>query len=242
MTKQLFIVNKTTCLSNEQINKYIRAVQKQVDHDFYPIWGQKCVISLTEENLIDRSNSWVFYFLDYPPDSLHLPEGVLGFHEQHDGVPDGYIFAKTDLDNGLDPCVTFSHEVLELLADVYTTWCALVEVNGVTPMLYSIEVCDAVEDDGDGYMIDDCRVSNFLYPEWFNPTSRNVKYDHRGLCKAPLEIRPGGYMPVFDFKDTQWKQIAGPESKRFTVKSTTRSSFTRMAKRNKLIKLQKSSQ
>lgn len=239
MIQNLYIVNKTTCLSNDQIQKYVNAVQTQINRDFYPVWGQKAKLILESEDLVDKNNSWVLYFLDYPPDSFGIGDGILGFHEHEEGLPSAYVFAKTDIDNHLDPCVTFSHEVLELLADVFTTWCALVQINNTSPLLYSVEVCDAVEDDADGYIIDGCRVSNFVYPDWFEPTSKAKVFDHNKLCKKPLEIRESGYMPVFDFNQGQWTQIVGSKAKRFELKSKTRSAFTRFTKRNNLLEAQK---
>ena len=231
-TRTLLVVNKTTVLKDEIIQKYINAVQKQVTNDFGPIWGSYGTIKLVPESNLKRyKDPWVLYFLDEPPKDNKDMDGILGYHIKENVAPAAFVFAKTDLDYNLDPCVTFSHEVLELLADISTTWCSLVDTPD-GPTLYSIEVCDAVEGDDEAYTIDGCKVSNFVYPEWFDPTNEGLQYDFKNLCKKPLEIRPGGYMSIFRLGDKEWSNINGPNAKRLEVKKKTRYPLTCTCKLN----------
>ncbi len=227
--KTIVIVNRSTCLPDAKIASYIVAVQKQITEHFGPIWGYFANLKLIKEHELKYyKGAWTLYFQDYPPKNEPGLEGVLGYHDVFQGVPVGYVFAKTDLDYKLDPCVTFSHEILEMLADSMTTYCALV---GDT--LYSIEVADAVEDDEDAYIIEGQRVSNFVYPEWFDPRCTGKQVDHRALLRKPLELRPGGYIPVFTIgKDTEWRNLEGGKARRLHIKQDTRPGFTRMARRN----------
>lgn len=227
--KSICIVNRSSCLPDATIAKYIIAVQKQITQDFGPVWGYFANLKLVKEDQLKYyKGSWVLYFDDYPPKGEEGMEGVLGYHDVEMGIPVGYVFAKTDLDYKLDPCVTFSHEILEMLADSMTTTCCLV---GDT--LYSMEVADAVEDDGDAYVVEGQRVSNFVYPEWFDPRCLGRRVDHRGLLRRPLELRPGGYIPVFTIgKDTEWRNLEGGKARRLQIKQETRPGLTRMARRN----------
>jgi len=232
--KTIVVINKSTCVPNATIAKYVAAVQKQVNNDFGPVWGYFANLKLIpEQDLKNYPGAWMCVFLDYPPKEFGDMQGVLGFHDVYitDATPISYVFAKTDLDFKLDPCVTFSHEILEMLADCYCTFNALID-----DTLYSIEVADAVEDDGDAYVIGDQRVSNFMFPEWFDPRCKGKKVDFRGLCRTPLQILPGGYMPVFTIgKDKEWRDLFGPKAKRLEVKNQTRPQFTRRAARNRLL-------
>lgn len=233
--KNILVVNKSTCLPNTEIARYIVAVQSQISEHFGPIWGYFATLKLVAEEDIRRyPGAWVIWFLDYPPQDATDLAGILGYHDVLvDGTPVAYIFAKLEQEYKIAPSVTFSHEVLEMLADAYTTWCALI---GNT--LYCIEVCDAVEDDDDGYNIGDVRVSNFVYPEWFDPRSTGKRVDFVGKCRHPLHILDGGYMSVFEIgKDHSWRNIGGAKARRLALKTETRAWGTRKAKRNNLIQM-----
>jgi hypothetical protein len=83
------------------------------------------------------------------------------------GQPLGQVFARTTLDEGGLWTVTFSHEMLEMLADPNINLCAFDED---ARRLYAYEVCDAVEADALGYEIDGVTVSDFVLDSWFEPS------------------------------------------------------------------------
>ena len=233
--KNIAVINRTTCLTDDKVGGMILSVQKQINQHFAPIWGVSAVLTLMKERDFTRYNkgAWVIYFDDKPKPG---EEEAYGYHENSpDGDPVGYVFAGLDLANNLDPCVTFSHEVLEMLADPACNACVLVEQHG-RPVLYATEVCDAVEDDSDAYVIGDYRVSNFVTPEYFDPLDKNKQLDFRRLLNRPLEIRRGGYMPVFRIGvDKEWTQFEGEHARRLQIKKATRQGFSRTFKRNERI-------
>lgn len=237
--KNIYLVNKSTCVTNSELNKYALAIQKQVQEHFAPAWGISAYVKVvTDTSKIEpTSYNGIIYIVDFP-DSKNL-EGVLGYHDYTpSGQPVGYVFAGVDKKYGLEVSVTLSHEVLEMLGDVFCSWCTFVEINRV-PTLLAIEVCDPVEDDDDGYMIDGVKVSNFVMPDWFEPTSKAKVFDFRKQLTKPLEIRPGGYIGAFRIgKDKQWTNIEGSNAKRLHIKEEVRPEFTRTAKRNNLMRSQ----
>ena len=241
--KNIYVVNESTVLSDATLTKYCLAIQKQVQQHFEPAWGISAYVKMVPKSAVSTipqtSYNGIIYIIDTPDTKDPELQGVLGYHDYTlYGQPIGYVFAKTDIDNGLSPSVTLSHEILEMLGDVFCNWNTLVEVRN-QPWLFSIEVCDAVEDDDDGYDIDGVRVSNFVYPDWFEPTSKATRLDHLRQCKYPLEIRPGGYMSVFRIGiDKQWIEVNGPKAKRLEIKKKYRSGYTRTAKRNNALKHQ----
>lgn len=122
--------------------------------------------------------------------------GVLGYHTV---TPTGRAYAKVFTDPafnaGEDWCTTdgavttvISHELLEALGDPYCAWWA--DKDATTEA--ALEVADPVE--GDSYVIDGVRVSNFVTPRWTRPGIG--PYDYLGILSAPLTIAPGGYMIV----------------------------------------------
>lgn len=75
---------------------------------------------------------------------------------------------------------------------------------------YAYEVCDAVEDDALGYDINGVRVSDFVYPQYFETFWKKgaTKFDHLGHLKGPLPaLTHGGYMAYLDFATGQWNQL-----------------------------------
>ena len=158
-------------LADDEVQVAIRAVNRQIQEDFAPIWGAVWdlrlhgsafdainIDSLVEEHV---QGEGVLYIVD----QSHLP-GAAGYHALNGReVPYGFVFV-TDPD---DWTVTLSHEALELMIDPTVN----VLVPGPDPrpggggntVLHPYEVCDAVE--RTSYLIDGIRVSNFITQQWF---------------------------------------------------------------------------
>jgi hypothetical protein len=120
-------------------------------------------------------------------------DGALGFHEiGAGGKPDIVIYPTLDAQDGVPSSTTLSHEILETLGDAECTKAA----QGDDGLFRALEVADAVE--ADSYKIGDVLVSNFALPPWFDGGAG--PYDYLGLCKTPYEVRPGGYISIWDPK------------------------------------------
>ena len=144
-------------------------------------------------------DEWVIGLLEKPDQP-----GALGYHDDTpNGKPFMKIFPKLfDNPNGDELSVTISHEVLETLADPNGARAA----QWKDGKFWAYEVCDAVVQDS--YAIDGIKVSNFCLPPYFEPVQSptGLKLDWMGLCKKPLEVRPGGYSQWFD-PNKGWQQI-----------------------------------
>jgi hypothetical protein len=120
--------------------------------------------------------------------------GTLGYHDVDAADrPYAKIFAKTVLDNGgvtlhgpISVAVTLSHEMCEMYGDPSANAWARRDTNTSV----ALELCDAVEEDS--YECNGASVSNFLLPAYFK-LGKGEKLDYLNLCKAPFEIRHGGY-------------------------------------------------
>src|SRR5262249_10026263 len=123
------------------------------------------------------------------------------------------------LDAGDLVSVTLSHEILEMLGDPDIN---LMIQKG--PRGYAYEVCDAVEDDSLGYDINGVRVSDFVYPQYFETFWKKgaTKFDHLGHLSAPVPALPqGGTVSYLDFQPGQWKQITARMDEASTGLRTT---------------------
>jgi hypothetical protein len=170
---------------------------------FARVWGTPAkIIPATEI----PSGCWWMLFLE-EPDADAQTARDLGYHDlTPDGLPLSKVFVKTTRDAGQKVSVTASHELAEMLVDPGMQLGAI-GPDGQT--WYAYEVADAVEGE-EIPEFPNIPMSNFVYPAWFEAfRAPGSKFDHKGTCTKPFELRPGGYMPVF--KNGHWTRILGPE-------------------------------
>jgi hypothetical protein len=191
------VTNASTCLSDSQVEAVLPAIQKQVTDDFRAYWDFDCTLIFLSSSQPLARGWWQIAVLDNPDQS-----GVLGYQEMSSqGTPLGKVFAKLDISSGTSWTATLSHELLEMLADPWTNWCAV----GSDGKVYALEVADPVEADALGYEIDGALVSDFVTPAWFEPTGADC-LDFRQHLKKQLELAPGGYISILD-PQKGWKQV-----------------------------------
>lgn len=192
---KISILNDSTQLKDAAIAACVPAWQEQITHHFGPVWNVDADLVFVPQGQQAVPGSWWLSFLD---DSQKAAE--LGIHDTTPaGRPVGKVFMKAELENDLKWSVTASHELLEMLIDPDINRSVLVpgEASGVK--LYTLEVCDAVEDDADGYEIDGVFVSNFVLPSYFRPGEKAQKFDYLGKLQGPVPaLRAGGYVNEFD--------------------------------------------
>lgn len=199
---QLQIKNHSTVCTDDEVRAVIAACQKQVDRDFGPVYGTRASLRFAAKDEALSAYDWQLLVVDNADQA-----GALGYHETAaNGAPIGYCFAKTTKDDGGNWTVTFSHELLELLADPEINLCAL-DQSG--QKLYAYECCDACEDDSLSYVIDGIHVSDFVLPAfWLSSTPVHSPLSFTGAVKKPLQILPGGYLAFLDLKNPSkgWQQ------------------------------------
>lgn len=192
MGRNILIVNQSTVVNSDDFTAAVSAVQKQITEHFAPAWGGLTAflsIAAAGPAAPQAVDGEAVYVLD---DSDQM--GALGYHEVAQGdVPVGFVFARTCQQNNIPWQTTLSHEVLEQLADPYTTQCAVVPFSGRPAVAVEFEVCDPVENDS--YQIDGVPVSNFVFPAWFQPAgAAKGPYDQMGRLTNPLTLTGGGYV------------------------------------------------
>lgn len=200
------IVNASTVVSDEDVAVACKALQKQVDNDFGPVWGVSAQLDFVPTGKKPNPRKWWLVVLD---DSDQA--GVLGYHDLTSaGLPMGKAFAGSDLEYGVSWTTTVSHELLEMLGDPNVNL-TVFDQGPIGARLYAYEVCDACEDDQFGYEIDGVLVSDFVYPSWFESfwAQGATTFDFQKHINAPFQLLTNGYIGVNDLASgTGWSQIA----------------------------------
>ena len=196
-------------VSDTDLQRAIRAVNRQIREDFEPHWGFGARLRLEGRsgrkrrsgfNSADMRGEAVLYLHD-----VARIRDAEGFHVQNaDGIPYGFVFLEVSKKLTEAWTVTLSHEALELLADPELN----LLVQGPHPKHPSrtayhwFEMCDAVQDES--YEIDGVSVSNFVLPLYFTSSEeRGGRNDFLGTVASgrtlrSFSINPGGYINYFD--------------------------------------------
>lgn len=188
---RVYVQNISTVLTDTQVLDVLPAMRRQTYH-VREWWRTSVEDMIFGEPPIPEA--WQIIIAD---DSDQ--PGALGYHDfTPGGRPISYVFAKTALDNGYAWTVTFSHELVEMIAD---PWISALMQTGDT-QFHALELGDPVEADALGYLIHahnhaPVLVSDFVTPNWFVPGSPGV-YDYRRHCSEPLEVLEGGYAYIYD--------------------------------------------
>ena len=218
------VVNRSARLSDADLQTAVRAINRQLEEDFYPHWqfGARLRVdsagrvptqhlkTVDLPRLPGRRGDAVLYIQDKP--TMELTEG---YHDgNNDDVPFGFVFLDACTTGADSWTVALSHEALELVGDPLNN----LLVQGPHPtdhrrlVFHQFEMCDAVS--GEAYEIDGVMVQNFLLPGWFSRTvvdgARNDFLGRKepGASLPPFGIALGGYLMFWD--------EAMPEGKKWT--------------------------
>ena len=203
-TDKVAIINESSVVQDADAEKWVEAVQYQADHHFRPAWGPTCRMTFVPKGgKPDPDRAWIAILDDSDQ------AGALGYHDLTDnGMPLGKVFAKTDLQYGEVVSVTLSHEALELLADPYISYTMLTQGPHNAVLGYAWEICDACEADEFAYEVNGVKVSDFVYPAWFQPWRKpgSTRFDYCQKVTKPFELLEGGYIGVWT-PQTGWTQL-----------------------------------
>ena len=192
MTVQIDVINASTVVPDQEVSKYVAALQRQVTEHWAPVWGGGADLNFVPKCQQPDERNWWLVFLDTSDVA-----DALGYHDLTSaGLPIGKVFAKSALEIGSVVSVTASHELLKMLGDPdinLNAWVGTEPEGG----FYAYEVCDPVEADGLGYVIDGILVGDFVFPSYFETFRGPGLYDFGKHVRRPLEILPGGHQSVY---------------------------------------------
>ncbi len=197
------LINRTK-IADEEVQKVVRAINRQVEGDFAPYWSLGAMLRLegrsgkaaSKESPADMRGDAVLYLVDEPD-----VDDALGYHDMnHRGIPYGFVF--TVISKKLDEhwSVTLSHEALELISDPEVNLLVMGPHPGEPgrDVFHWYEMYDAVQDET--YAIDGIEVSNFLLPLYFTggdeAGGRNdfLGRGYDGKTLRSFSVNPGGYV------------------------------------------------
>lgn len=198
------IFNASTVASDAQLAPIVKALQIQVLLHFAPVWGRGAILKYVPKGATPNPNDWQLGVFDNSDQA-----GALGYHDiTAAGQPLGKVFAETDLQYGSSLPVTLSHELLEMLIDPDINLSAFIQSSDTAGVIYAYEVCDAVEDDSLGYLINGILVSDFVYPAWFESFRTTGPFDWQEKVTAPFQLLAGGYISVYQIPNSGgWTQL-----------------------------------
>ncbi len=174
------IINSTRSVSDATVQATANAVASQVHNEYKKVWANDATFVVVGRGQAIPSGAWPCYVDDRKGD----------YHTVNNksGQPTAYCHV-----NGVSQDYwtnTVSHEVLEMRTDPYVNN-TYTRPDGSTGY---VEVCDACEQNDQGYRISGVLMSDFVYPSWFK-ASGTSPYDQTRLITAPFQILPGGYLP-----------------------------------------------
>lgn len=197
-------INQAKTPLGYNLDTMIAGLQTALDDHFSPVWGAPAKLARFDNEADAPDGAWRFYFKDTAD-----VQGALGYHDLQLklGVPVTFVFVKTTLDDGGDVAVTASHELWEMLIDPGVQMWA----EGPKGTLWAYETADAVEETD--FEVDGVRISNFVYPSFFEYFHRpnSTRFDHLGLVDRPFRLLKGGYTLVR--KGASVKQVFGSAAK-----------------------------
>ena len=208
-------------VEDREIQKIIRAVNRQIADDFAPHYFLNGRMTyhgaLGRPVLRDKDGGEKMRFTELRGDAIlylidadkeDLIDGAVGWHFLNErSVPYSFIYRNIIEDTKDTLSGTISHEALEMLANPhcnnYSDGPAPPEAKGTDGLVfYNREVCDAVS--FESYEIDGVTVSDFVLPAWW--TWAEESPGRTSFCGAkvnghPLrsfEVTERGFQPYFD--------------------------------------------
>lgn len=197
------VLNRSSVLSDTEVSDIVDALRKQGRH-FDDVWGIDWRLNFASKKQISRDN-WGGRANLVALDNSDVAN-ALGYHDlTPDGFPLGKVFAHTVQNFKGVVSATFSHELAEMALDPRINLTAEDTSRGV---FVAYEACDSVEADALGYEIDGVLVSDFVTPEFFDPTAlsrpgstfcygdRTYRQGKAQLSK-PFQLASGGYELIY---------------------------------------------
>jgi hypothetical protein len=225
------VINLTNgAKTDADVQRAIRAVNRQIAEDFEPYWGFGSQLRLEGKTGHGKTRSQIDP-ADMRGDAILYLHDVIkvtdaeGYHDRHfSGIPFGIVFLELSKKLKEDWTATLSHEALELTGDPENN----LLVQGPHPakrgkqVFHWFEMCDAVQEET--YEIDHVAVSNFVLPLYFTSSNeRGGRNDFLGTVTKmgktlrSFSVNPGGYIGFFDpeaNEDVTWSPDDDEKAKR----------------------------
>lgn len=210
---EIAVVNASPILPDAEVAPVVAALQKWDDTMVRPAWGfEPCTYSFIPHSRFDGSWDWSDPRWPIFLNRHSLDPGALGWHDDRSGRIFGRVFVGDCLRYGVSWTVDLSHEAAEMRGDPTTD-----QVWRMPNGHYALkELCDPVEDDLYGIVVDGVKLSDFVLPAYFSVGAGPYDYG-RHLGGPCPHLTSGGYQSIF--VNGTWTQVTamllgGPPSYR----------------------------
>lgn len=218
------IVNRSKKIKDDELQKVIRAINRQISEDFAPYWSFGATLRLEgavgkspdKQSLADLRGDAILYLWDKAD-----VDDALGYHDTNfRGIPYGFIFTELCEQLGESWTVTLSHEALELIGDPQGN----LLVQGPHPeddtkeVFHWFEMCDAVQ--SQTYKLDGVEVANFVLPLYFTAEEQEGgRNDFLGILNKGKSLKSfgvsrGGYIGFYDPAEGQHTTYSAASDKK----------------------------
>ena len=188
---RIYLVNASTKMSDLNGRRIASACNKQLREHAYPAWelapNKVAYVKRGGKPVAGQWNILILDDLDYPDAAgWHSDSSEAGVHGEV-GINVWLNHGGSMLDGAYSVSNTTSHEVLEIYGNPnVNAW-----RDSGRGWQMAQELCDPVQ--AQTYKIDGVSVSNFVYPEFFDPTPYDRTFDYMGNVREPFSCTEGGY-------------------------------------------------
>ncbi len=229
------LINESSMVSNDQAATMAAACQIQLDLHVLPAWRLRPVtIKFYADKTQVPGYAWLISVIDTPDVA-----NALGYHNEQNDRPDGFVFCSPVLNNGggiitslnnITVSSVLSHECIELVGDRFCNeYCD----NGSTS--WALELCDPVQNNS--YTINvngtNVSVSDFCFESFFNPQAKspdNMPFNYMKTLSAPFSLDKGGYAIIRTGGPGSESQIFGEQFPEW-LKTLKKNEFSRTFRR-----------
>ncbi|MGI8801573.1 MAG: hypothetical protein ACR2KV_05280 [Solirubrobacteraceae bacterium] len=179
--ERIAILSEVPGLAYADMVPVVAALQKQIDHDFGPIWDVKAELCAADAAHPPPAGAWTITVV------AHV-DGPAGFHHDDHGRPVAVV------EYGPHWPLTVSHELLEMLVDPLGNKIlpAPSPRGDGTEVHFFVEVCDPCQERIHAYEIDGVTVADFVTPDYYRPGATRCSF--WGSVTAPFQVLEGGYV------------------------------------------------
>jgi hypothetical protein len=203
---RIAVINESTAIADADVHKMLPAFKSQWNQDLDPVWGVGTGdFAFVPKGHTPATGTWWVVFLDNSNQA-----DALAYHDlTNEGLPISKVFVKSIQDEKSSLSVGATHEICEMAVDPWLN-SAYQDAHGV---FWAGEICDPVEDDQYGYLINGVLVTDFVTPNWFGHQHAQGAIDLKGHARTAFTVLTAGYAQKFDAKQG-WEQITGEAAKK----------------------------
>lgn len=192
------IINRTSKIRDARWQYAIPCHQFELSTHFARYWGVDYDLEFVGRAEQPNPSAFKMWLLD----NSDMAQ-ALGYHTTDDaGQPYGRVFVVDDMNDGVEITVTLDHELKELAADPTADRMVGPDAQG---RYYSVEPCDAVEDDRYSHVVAvgdaSIKCSNFVTPHYYGLPNADgsTTLDFAGILTEQVPaLLPGGYQEYAD--------------------------------------------